>query len=344
MDHTNDKAVVLGLSGGVDSATAALRLQREGFSVTGVFLANGDASDEDARAAAQRLGIDYRRVDMTELLEREVIAPFCRDFCAGSTPIPCINCNERVKFKLLFAVADEIGARWVATGHYAVMRTLPNGEAALYKSPALNDQSYMLYRLRPEWLPRLRFPLGDVPDKSETRVLAAQSGLSAAKKPDSMEICFIACGDHGDFIESRGQTPPPGEFVDEQGNVLGTHRGIHRYTVGQRRGLGIAAEGRLYVKEIDAARNCVVLTLTDPKSAELAARDVVWLDRSLQFCTSFHAFVRIRHSRVQYPATVYPTESGARVVFDAPARAPSPGQSAVFYASDGRVLGGGFIE
>lgn len=343
MKQTDKKAVVLGLSGGVDSATAALRLQNEGFSVTGVFLANGDACDDDARAAAARLSIDYRRVDMTQALEREVIAPFCRDFCAGQTPIPCINCNERVKFRLLFDTADELGAYWVATGHYADARALPGGGTALYKSPSANDQSYMLYRLRPEWLPRLRFPLGAVCDKSETRAQAAKEGLSSAQKPDSMEICFIPSGDHGDFIEARGATPPPGEFVDEQGRVLGVHRGIHRYTVGQRRGLGVSAEGRLYVKEIDAARSRVVLTLNDPKSRALTARDVVWLVPALRFCTALRAFVRIRHSRVQYPATVYPAENGARVVFDTPARAPSPGQSAVFYAPDGRVLGGGFI-
>ncbi len=339
-----EKSVVLGLSGGVDSACCAAMLKQQGYRVTGAFLSWGGADGEDARRVADALGIDCLVVDMSEPLEREVIAPFVEGYLHGRTPIPCVLCNPAVKLRLLFAVADRLGAGYVATGHYARLGRSRAGYDALYRSPSRNDQAYMLYRLPYEWLGRLLLPLGEGMEKEEIRNRARQAGISVHDKPDSMEICFIPDNDYAAFIESRGICPPPGDFVDEQGRVLGRHRGIHHYTVGQRRGLGIAAEGRLYVTRIEPEANRVVLSLNDPQRAEIAVECLHILAPELAAEDEFSALVRVRHGKTEVPARVVRTGAGAaQVLFDRPARAPSPGQSAVFFDADGRVLGGGFI-
>ncbi len=266
--------VVLGLSGGVDSALCARLLLEKGHPVTGVYLDTGHGGVEEAHKAALELGIPFCSVDVREQLEEKVIAPFMEGYRRGITPIPCIFCNPAVKFHVLWQKAQELGASYVATGHYAVTRRLENGVTGLYMSPSPNDQSYMLYRLLPELLDHVLFPLGELCSKEDTRTLARKAGLSAANKPDSMEICFIPEGDHAAFMEQRGLGLPPGDFVDEAGNVLGKHKGIHHYTLGQRRGLGIAAEGRLFVKEIRTEQNQVVLSLTPPTS------QVITVDKS----------------------------------------------------------------
>lgn len=341
----NEKAVVIGLSGGVDSACTAAMLRDQGFSVTGVFLSRGGLIDADARCTAAALGIDFLSVDMTQALEREVIAPFVEGYLHGRTPIPCVLCNPAVKFRLLFDAADRLGAQFVATGHYArVGRTL-GGVPALYRSPSGNDQAYMLYRLPVEWLARLILPLGNEKSKADIRARAQKAGIEISDKPDSMEICFIPDGDYAAYIESRGVCPPPGDFVDEQGRVLGRHKGIHRYTVGQRRGLGVAAEGRLYVTRIEPESNRVVLALSDPYSRQMEVEELFMTAPEYGALSDFKADVLVRHGKKTYPARVVRTgEKTARVEFFEPARAPSPGQSAVFFASDGRVLGGGFIQ
>lgn len=337
--------VVLGLSGGVDSALCARLLLEKGHPVTGVYLDTGNGGVEEAHKAALELGIPFCSVDVREQLEEKVIAPFMEGYRQGITPIPCIFCNPAVKFHVLWQKAQELGASYVATGHYAVTRRLENGVTGLYMSPSPNDQSYMLYRLPPELLDHVLFPLGELCSKEDTRTLARKAGLSAANKPDSMEICFIPDNDYAAFIESRGVCPPPGDFVDEQGRVLGRHKGIHHYTVGQRRGLGIAAEGRLYVTRIDPQSNRVVLALTDPYRAQITLGELYMTAPEYGALSAFEADVMVRHGKKIYPARVVRTgETTARVDFHEPARAPSPGQSAVFFGPDGRVLGGGIIQ
>lgn len=338
------KKVVLGLSGGVDSALCARLLLEQGWDVTGVYLDTGGEGASDAARAARELAIPLQVVDIGAALEQQVIAPFVEGYLQGVTPIPCILCNPAVKFRFLFQAADSLGADCVATGHYAVTRLLPGGIAGLYASPAANDQSYMLYRLPQDWLRRVLFPLGDVPDKARTRELAGRAGLSAAAKADSMEICFIPDGDYATFIQRRcGVVPPPGDFVDEQGRVLGRHKGIHHYTVGQRRGLGVAAASRLFVQRIDVEKNQVVLTAVDPKAEQITVHSLCRTAPEYGDAP-FEADVKIRHSRRTDRALVtYQPGGRARIEFFAPARAPSPGQSAVFYR-EGRVIGGGIIE
>ena len=338
------ESVILGLSGGVDSACCAAMLRQQGYQVTGAFLSWGNADPADARRVAETLGIDFMAIDMAGPLEREVITPFVQGYLNGKTPIPCVLCNPAVKFRLLFAAADRLGAEYVATGHYARIGRSDAGFTALYRSPSRNDQAYMLYRLPYEWLSRLLLPLGGGMEKEEIRFRARQAGISIHNKPDSMEICFIPDNNYTAFIESRGACPPPGDFVDEQGRVLGRHRGIHHYTVGQRRGLGIAAEGRLYVTRIEPDTNRVVLSLNDPQKAEIDVEGLHILAPELAAESEFPALVRVRHGKTEVPAQIIRTgEETARVLFNRPARAPSPGQSAVFFDSGGRVLGGGFI-
>ena len=331
--------VVVGLSGGVDSAVCAMLLRKQGFEVHGLFLDQGLSARADAERTAAAMGVPLHIADIRSELERAVCAPFAAAYLSGETPNPCILCNPAVKFKALLDCADALGAHYVATGHYAVTEER-DGETLLRRSPSRNDQSYMLCRLTQPVLRRVLFPLGIFGEKEDVRRAAESMGIPIAHKPDSMEICFIPGNDYGAYLESRGVSPPPGDFVDEQGNVLGRHLGIHRYTVGQRRGLGIAGTGRYYVKEIDAVQNRVIITYEDPKATEIFVRDVSY---TVQPRTQpFDAAVKIRHSKNDWRARVYPEEDCARVVFDPPARAPAKGQSAVFYDGD-IVIGGGFI-
>ena len=331
-----EKRVVLGLSGGVDSAAAALLLRRMGYRVLGVFLQGPGADPAPARRAAAELDIPLEIVDIREELERKVICPFVESYLRGETPNPCILCNPAVKFRRLAEAADRLGAEKIATGHYAVARA-----GKLYASPSPKDQSYMLYRLPPDILARCVFPLGEVADKAETRAVAGRGGLSSSQTPDSMDSCFIPGGDHGDFIESRGLRPKTGNFVDEEGRVLGPHRGIHRYTVGQRRGLGIAAAGRLYVRRIDPESGDIVLSLEDPVASGAALGGICMTDPAYSDKEAIPCRVRVRHSR-RFEEGVFLPRKG-RVEFVRPVRALTPGQSAVCYGEDGQVLGGGFI-
>lgn len=328
--------IVLGLSGGVDSAVAAYLLKNRGFDVFGLYLDIGnEGGAADARNAAEALDIPLKVLDIKDRLDEFVCLPFIDAYLRGETPNPCVNCNPLVKFKSLIGYADEIGAGLVATGHYA--RAEGGG---LYKGHPENDQSYMLSRLTIEQLNRLCLPLGPY-SKAEVRKMAGGFGLPMHSKPASMEICFIPGQDYGKFIESKTLVPGEGNFVDNKGNILGRHKGIHRYTIGQRRGLGIAAGRRVFVSEIRPEENEVVLSDgPDLYVDKIRVRDINWLiDRP---DASFNCDVRVRHSKNETPAVVLPEEGGAAVIFEAPVRAPTAGQSAVFYDGD-RVLGGGFI-
>lgn len=329
------KKLVLGLSGGVDSAVAAKLLLSEGFEVFGLYLdIAGEASRKDAKAAAENLGIPLEIADISAALEEKVCRPFVEAYLRGETPNPCVLCNPNVKFKKLLEYADSICADFISTGHYARV-----ADGRLFKGRPDNDQSYMLCRLKKEQLERLKLPLGDY-SKVEVRRLAESFGLPSAHKAASMEICFIPDKDYGAYIEARGIIPPEGNFVDESGKVLGRHRGIHRYTIGQRRGLNIAAGKKIFVSEIRPDTNEVVLSDGDELFVNrIVVKDINWL---VPKNDKFEAEVRVRHSKLSFPAIVEPRENGAELVFKAPVRAPTKGQSAVFYIDD-EVIGGGFI-
>jgi tRNA-specific 2-thiouridylase len=334
--------VVLGLSGGVDSAVSASTLKEKGYEVHGVFLDIGLGNSADARAAAERLGIGFEVVLIADELDKSVCRPFAEGYLAGKTPTPCIMCNPRVKFPALLAVADRIGAKHVATGHYARTRyDEKTGRTLLLKNLSHNDQSYMLSGLTQEILSRVIFPLGTM-EKPKIREIAQGLGLSVASKPDSMEICFIPDGDYAAYIERRYETPPGGNFVDSGGKVLGLHRGIHHYTVGQRRGLGVSTGERLYVSKIDKEKNEIVLTPVGSGVNKIPVKEINWI--ALESPSEpFRANVKVRHSKTEYPSLVTPSGTEAEVSFDSPVRHPAPGQSAVFYDGD-VVLGGGEID
>lgn len=333
------KTVVLGLSGGVDSAVAARLLLEDGYTVCGHWLDIGLGGREDAAAVADSLGIPFSTGDIRDDLEREVMAPFRADYLAGRTPLPCARCNPTVKFPALFRRAAEVGADLVATGHYAKIVQGEAGESLLCRGGHANDQAYLLARLPKALLPRLVFPLGSY-EKVQVRQLARNFGLPAADKPDSMEICFIPHGDYAAWLEQQGQVPPPGDFVDRTGKVLGRHKGIHHYTLGQRRGLGIPAEHRLFVSELRPAENQVVLS----DGRDLMA-DQVWgtdWNPLAPLPQGQAVTVRLRHSKTETPARLTLGQDGPRLDLLAPARAPTPGQLAVLYRED-VVLGSFWI-
>ena len=333
------ETVVLGLSGGVDSAVSAWLLKERGFRVRGVYLDVGTGPDgeQSARQAAEGLGIPLRVVDIRRELEEHVCVPFARDYLAGKTPLPCARCNRLVKFPALFRAAEELGATKVATGHYArILRE--GGRAYLCKGRPTNDQSYLLARLSREQVARILFPLGEM-EKTEVRKKAEELGLSAAHKPDSMEICFIPDQDYAAWLERRGAAAPPGNFVDTKGNVLGRHKGIHHYTIGQRRGLGIPAEHRLFVSAILPKTNEVVLSDGKDLLAEWAYGTKLNL---LAETLPARVTVRLRHSRQETPAELEVREDQVKIHLLEPARAPTPGQMAVFYQND-RVMGSAWL-
>ena len=338
-----DKKVVLGLSGGVDSAVAAQRLLGQGYEVHGLYLDIGLGGEQSARDNAAKLGIPLTVRSIQQELEEHVCAPFAADYLSGRTPIPCARCNRAVKFPALISFAREIGANWVATGHYARIGTGCDGGPILLRGNSANDQSYMLSRLTRDMLSHVLFPLGDGP-KEQTRQEAEAGQLPAADRPDSMEICFIPDDDYAAWLDARGGTPPPGNFVDANGNVLGTHKGFHHYTIGQRRGLGVSSTGRLFVTEIRPHTNEVVLSHGEGLHAFMVHTDSLnWLGEH-PLSAPMEVEVRLRNSRRQDPATIIPLGGGrVDIHMKHPARAPTPGQLAVFYQGD-QVLGSGWIR
>ena len=338
-----DKKVVLGLSGGVDSAVAAQRLLGQGYEVHGLYLDIGLGGEQSARDNAAKLGIPLTVRSIQQELEEHVCAPFAADYLSGRTPIPCARCNRAVKFPALISFARDIGANWVATGHYARIGTGCDGGPILLRGNSANDQSYMLSRLTRDMLSHVLFPLGDGP-KEQTRQEAEAGQLPAADRPDSMEICFIPDDDYAAWLDARGGTPPPGNFVDANGNVLGTHKGFHHYTIGQRRGLGVSSTGRLFVTAIRPHTNEVVLSHGEGLHAFMVHTDSLnWLGEH-PLSAPMEVGVRLRHSRRQDPATIIPLGGGrVDIHMKHPARAPTPGQLAVFYQGD-QVLGSGWIR
>jgi len=347
--------VVVAMSGGVDSSVAAALLVEQGLDVIGVTLRLVGGSSrccslddaEDARRVAERLGIRFYVADYADAFRREVMEPFADSYLAGRTPIPCVGCNQRFKFRQLLERSRALGAAAVATGHYArIERDPASGALALLRgSDPRKDQSYFLFDLRPEQLAQLRFPVGALA-KHEVRERARALGLATADKPESQELCFVPDGNTAAAVERLrpGRAPGTGEVVDEAGHVVGHHEGIHHFTVGQRRGLAIAVGERVYVKSIDAARNRVTIA----PGAALGARGarvsgVSWV-AGVAPDAPLRATVRIRYRHAGAKASVEAlTGDSVSVVFDEPVVAVAPGQAAVFYDGDS-VLGGGWID
>ena len=356
--------VLVGMSGGVDSSVAAALLAVAGHEVIGVSLQLYDHSDQgrvarccspedflDARRVAGALGFPYYVVNEEEAFSRRVLDDFASEYRKGRTPNPCVRCNADVKFRVLARLAGDLGASALATGHYARVAIDADGRRRLLRARDLEkDQSYFLFDLDPDHLRLAIFPLGDL-TKAQVRGHADALGLATAGKPESQDVCFVEGGDYRDFLFRRmagqDQIERSGAIVDTAGRHLGSHEGLSRYTVGQRRGLGVASSQRLYVIQVDAAANrvivggeqdlaCAGMTLTGMKLLATGA------PRDLR--PAFEATVRVRYRHAGAPAVVTP-QSGERatVTFREPQRAVSPGQAAVFYDGDD-VLGGGWIE
>ena len=326
--------VVLGFSGGVDSAVSAVLLQRAGFEVHGLYMDNTSAeARQEAVTSAERMGVELTVVDVHDALEERVCRAFTDCYLRGETPNPCILCNPTLKFPTLLQEADRVGAELVATGHYA---RAENG--ALYKGRPANDQSYMLCRLTKEQVARLTLPLGGF-EKKQVRALAEEFGLPAAHKKDSMEICFIPDKDYVGWIRRRAELPGPGDFVFH-GVCVGQHDGVVNWTVGQR----IPGLHEGYVSRIDAKANIIELALWEELfKTEVLAGDFNWLiDPPVG--KIIPASVRVRHTKWEEPPCTV-TAEGERVAWircETPVRAPAPGQSAVLYQGE-RLIGGGFI-
>ena len=353
--------VVLAMSGGVDSSVAALLLRRQGYEVIGLFMrtgAHGGAEDgradhkkgccsaldaADARRVADRLDIPFYALDFESDFDR-IIDYFADEYLAGRTPNPCVVCNTWLKFGKLWSYGRQLRADFIATGHYARVANRGGGAELLRAADPDKDQSYVLYGIRRAVLPHLLFPIGDY-RKEAVRALAREAGLPVSEKPDSVEICFVPDDDHAALVRRRRpEAATAGRIVDTSGKVLADHDGIERFTVGQRKGLGFAAGERRYVLRIVPAENEVVVGRREELQASgLIASRVNWLvDEPPRQSLACAAKIRYRHSPA--PATVVAlADGGARVEFDEPQSAVTPGQAVVFY--DGpRVLGGGWIE
>lgn len=327
--------VVLGFSGGVDSAVSVELLKKQGFQVYGLYLDNTDeATRLAAVTAAEQRGIDLKVIDVKAQLEERVCRPFTEAYLRGETPNPCILCNPALKFKRLLEYADAVGAELVATGHYARA-----AGGRIYKGRPANDQSYMLCRLTRQQAQRVLFPLGDF-EKVQVRALAEELGLPAAHKPDSMEICFIPDKDYIGWLSRRAVMPPEGDFVFH-GQVVGRHEGIHRYTVGQRRP-GLIDGRKVYISRIDPVSNRIELALWEELfQTEVTARDFNWLIEPPR--SPIRASVRVRHTKWENPACTATVDGDlVRIHCEEPVRAPAAGQSAVLYDGE-QLLGGGFI-
>lgn len=348
------KKVLVAMSGGVDSSAAAALLVQQGYDCDGAMLKLAPNEDsrccsaddaEDARQAATRLGMRFYVFNETDRFRRCVMDRFTAEYAAGRTPNPCIDCNRELKFGALLDRALTLGYDYIATGHYA--RVAYDAESGRYRllrgAERRKDQSYVLYQLTQHQLAHLLLPVGDY-EKPALRALAAANGLSNAQKADSQDICFVPDGDYVSFLRQYGGVEPvPGDFLDSEGRVLGRHRGMECYTIGQRKGLGVSANAPQYVLGKDPDRNAVILGEDNRLyTRELTAERVNWLsvpepDRPLSVTA------KTRYSQREAAATVEPLPGGRiRMVFTEPQRAVTPGQAVVFYDGD-LVLGGGTI-
>jgi len=349
------KRILVAMSGGVDSSVAAAWLVQQGNDVVGVTLHLWDYPDDgsvrgrccapedqhDARRVADHLGIAHYSFDRRELFEREVVSPFVDAYLAGSTPSPCVACNRSVKMVELFALADRLGASHVATGHYArIVRR--EGRAELHRArDQAKDQSYFLHMLAQRQLARLEFPLGES-SKADVRASALSLGLPGAGKGESQELCFVPTGRYDAFVDARaGGRARPGPIVDQQGRVVATHEGVFRFTIGQRKGLGVALGSPAFVVGIEPEEGVVRLgSAGDLLHSGARLGDVAFMD---DVAWPVRAVVKVRSRHDGVSATLRRDEDGVHVAFDEPVRAIAKGQVAVAYAGE-RVLGGGVID
>ncbi len=361
-----DTRVVVAMSGGVDSSVVAALMKREGYDVVGITLQlydHGAATHRkgaccagqdihDARQVAGNLGIPHYVLDYEDRFREAVIERFAESYLAGETPIPCVECNRSIKFADLLTTARDLGADVLATGHYVASRLLPSGRRGLFRAADPDrDQSYFLYATTPDQLDLLRFPLGGM-DKAETRNLARGFGLAVAEKSDSQDICFVPDGRYADVIERlKPRAASPGDVVHMDGRVLGRHDGIIRFTVGQRRGLGIATREPLYVIRLDAEAAQVVVGPREALETRTASlRDMNWLGDSPLAAVAAEGLdvaVRVRSTRQPRPALLRTTDAGVSVTFADGEEGVAPGQACVIYedaSARARVLGGGTIR
>ncbi len=365
--------IAVAMSGGVDSSSAAALLKEQGHDLVGFTMQlwnqrrginideNGDplpsrccSLDDvyDARRVASSLDIPFYVLNLEKEFENSVVEPFIQAYLSGETPIPCVACNSRLKFASLDKMALSLGCEKVATGHYA--RVEYDAAADRYRlfrgRNHWKDQSYFLWELNQEQLSRSMFPLGEM-EKTEVRDIARDAGLNVAEKQESQEICFVPNGKYSEFIdrylEHEGRTdemPTGGDIVNSEGETVGAHSGIHRYTIGQRRGLGIAHEKPLYVVQIERAKNRIVVgEIEELETLEFTAKGVNWIafDRP---ANPLRCEVKVRYRHEPAIASIHPLDDGrARIVFDSPQRAITPGQATIFYNGE-EVVGGGWIE
>lgn len=357
----NRKKALIAMSGGVDSSVAAAKMLENGYDCIGITMKLYDNVDiglergktccslddtEDARRVCEKIGIPFYVNNFKEEFEKHVIDNFVDCYKEGKTPNPCIECNRYLKFEKLYMRAKELGCDYIVTGHYArVIFNEEKGRFELHKGLDPNkDQSYVLYMLTQEQLAHTIFPIGEM-NKTSTRDIASERGLVTAHKQDSQDICFIPDGDYHRFLNTRGLVTKPGNFVDTNGNILGKHTGISNYTIGQRKGLGIAAEHPYYVKEIKPITNEVVLSDNESLfETTLCAEKVSWTYPVVsERGDEFRCLAKIRYRHKESPATVRVLENDRiEVIFDEPQRAITSGQAVVLYDGD-LLLGGGTI-
>ncbi len=359
----SETRVVVAMSGGVDSSVVAAQLAEEGYDVVGVTLQLYDHGAalakkgaccagidiHDARRVAEEMGFPHYVLDYENIFQDAVIDEFADSYLAGATPVPCIRCNERVKFKDLLETAKDLEADCMATGHYIQRKMGENGPELHSAADANRDQSYFLFSTTPEQLDFLRFPLGHLPSKGATRALAAKYGLAVADKPDSQDICFVPNGNYAEVIEKlRPGAAEPGDIVDQDGKVLGQHKGVIHYTIGQRRGLGIGGLGDpLYVVKLDVdAKQVIVGPKSMLSTRTIPVREINWLgDEPFDSAKEWHVSVRVRSTRPPREAIIRPlSPTTAEVELITPEEGVSPGQACVFYDTNGsRIYGGGWI-
>ena len=346
----NKNKVLLGLSGGVDSTTAALLLKEKGLEVTGYYfdvLGNNEKGKIEAQEVADQLGIELICEDVSSEFSELIIGNFCSEYVKGRTPNPCVICNPWIKFKKLIEWADKIGAYYIATGHYARI-SHDESDDKFYVRRAANekkDQSYMLYRLGQEVLSRLIFPLGEFYDKDEIRDIARGKQLQNAEKKDSQEICFIDPTDnYVEYIKRAGLVSKPGKFIDKDGKVLGEHKGIVNYTIGQRKGLGIALGKPAFVTKINCKKNTITLgDNADLFDTEVYSKSFSFTAYEPKFYDGRKVLAKVRYAAPLAEAVLEVKDDLIIAHFTDAQRAAAPGQSMVFYDGD-RVIGGGFID
>lgn len=349
----NYKKVIVGLSGGVDSAVAAYLLKQQGYEVIGATVKIYGESDPDSEKIAAILGIEHVILDYTDVFKKQIINNFSDEYKKARTPNPCVRCNRFIKWQALIDYADAHDAAYIATGHYSQIEKLPNGRFSIKKNASQKDQTYVLCMLTQEQLSRTLMPLGEM-EKDDVRKLAMEIGLPVCDKPDSQDICFIPDGDYAAFLETVcGTLLPEGNFINEKGEIIGRHKGIHHYTIGQRRGLEFAAGSRVYVSSIDAIGNTVTLGSNE----SLFKNECFFIDVNFMSVTDFanHDLTfggadgmfsaKVRYGKNETPCDISKiSDDTFKCEFKKPVRAITPGQALVIYKGDYVAAGGVIIS